>query len=155
MFTKINLNNIIMSIIPMSYFVWSTDFTGAVFVLFGLCVLDLLTGIRKAQYLGILSSSIAISRSKKKAMDYLTLLIAGYLVNMFILSLEPTGYIATFIMSFIGEFINYIFILVVAYLIGVEFYSILENLAKIGVPIPKKIINKWSNNIDIICKDKE
>lgn len=26
MFTKINLNNIIMSIIPMSYFVWSADF---------------------------------------------------------------------------------------------------------------------------------
>ncbi len=57
-----------MSLIPMSYFVWTADFTGAVLVLLGLCCLDLFTGIRKAQKLKIFSSTIAVEITKNKAL---------------------------------------------------------------------------------------
>ncbi|HOR29941.1 MAG TPA: phage holin family protein, partial [Candidatus Syntrophosphaera thermopropionivorans] len=147
MINKINLNNIIMSLIPMSYFVWSADFTGAVLVLLGLCILDLFTGIRKAQKLGELSSRVAIRKSVEKAFNYGTFLIVGYLVNMFVLSLEPTGYLATLVISLFGNIIEYLFIGFVGFLIGVEGYSILENLAAMGMPVPQKLINRWSKNI--------
>lgn len=149
----LNIKQFIMAIIPTSYFVWTADFTGACLILAGLMGLDLITGIRKAIYLGCLSSKIAKEKTIKKILDYTTFLVAGYLVNMFFLSLEPTGYVAKFIMNCIGEFIEYGFIIFVGFLIGVEGYSILENLAEMGMPMPQKIVSVWSKNIkNDICK---
>jgi len=74
---------------------------------------------------------------------------------MFFLSLEPTGYAAKLLMSLIGEFIQYLFILFAGFLIGVEGWSILENLAEMGMPVPMKIISKWGKNVkSITCSEK-
>jgi toxin secretion/phage lysis holin len=144
---KININNILMAIIPASYFLWTDQFTGACMVLFVLMVLDFITGMRKASFLGEFSSTIAREKTVKKAIDYLTILIAGYLINMFYLSVKIDGYVADFIVSMIGGFIHCSFIVFVAVLIAIEFYSIIENLSKMGMPIPKKITDNWSKNI--------
>ena len=156
MFTdKININTIIMGLIPTGYFIWSFDFTGAVIILFLLMILDLLTGIRKAIYLKCLSSRIAVQKSVDKAFNYGTFLIVGYLINMFFLSLEPTGYVANFLMVCVGEFIQYMFIMFAGFLIGVEGWSIIENLSVMGMPVPKKIIKNWGRNIkDNTCDIK-
>lgn len=122
-------------------------------VLFLLMCLDFITGIRKAMFLGCLSSTIARKKSFEKSLNYGTFLIVGYLINMFFLSLEPTGYVAKFIMNLIGEFIQYIFIVFTGFLIGVEGWSVIENLNVIGMPIPQKLINLWGKNIkDETCK---
>jgi phage-related holin len=47
----------------------------------------------------------------------------------------------------IGGFIDCAFILFAGFLIGVEGYSVLENLAKMGQKLPKKIVEEWNNNI--------
>ena len=155
MLSKINENTLILSLIPTGYFIWTLDFTGAILILFLLMCLDLFTGIRKAIYLNCLSSRIAVQKSVDKAFNYGTFLIVGYLINMFFLSLEPTGYAAKLLMSLIGEFIQYLFILFAGFLIGVEGWSILENLAEMGMPVPMKIISKWGKNVkSITCSEK-
>jgi phage-related holin len=66
---------------------------------------------------------------------------------MFYLSLTIGGMVAHFMIDLVGGFLDCIFILFVGFLIGVEGYSILENLAKLGQRIPKKITDNWSKNI--------
>jgi len=144
---KINDTSLAMSMIPTSYFIWTADFTGACIVLFILIVLDLLTGVRKAQKQGCLQSRIAFRKTSEKLINYGTFLLVGYVINMFFLSLEPSGYVAIFLMNLIGEMIEYMFIGFVGFLLGVEGYSILENLAELGMPIPQKIIKNWSKNV--------
>jgi len=136
-----------VGIIPASYFLWTQEFTGACIILFLLIILDTITGIRAAQKNGTLSSSIAVSKTKNKAANYLTILLVGYLMNMFYLSLTIEGMVAHFMIDLVGGFLDCIFILFVGFLIGVEGYSILENLAKLGQRIPKKITDNWSKNI--------
>ena len=137
----------IMGIIPANYFLWTADFAGACLVLFLLIIIDFITGIRAAQKNGTLSSSIAVSKTKNKAANYLTILLVGYLINMFYLALTIDGYVAKFMVSLIGGFLDCIFLLFVGFLIGIEGYSILENLSKMGQRIPKKITDNWSKNI--------
>lgn len=137
----------IMGIIPANYFLWTSDFAGGCLILFVMIVIDFITGMRAAQKQGIFSSGVAISKTKTKAVNYLTILLVGYLMNMFYLSLTIDGYVAQFMISLIGGFLDCIFLLFVGFLIGVEGYSILENLAKLGQRIPKKIIKNWSKNI--------
>ena len=136
-----------LGLIPMNYFLWTNQFTGACFILFILMVVDLITGIRKSIYLGEFNSTIARQKTTKKAMDYLTILIVGYLINMFFLNVSIDGYVAQFMIALIGGFIDCAFIVFAGFLIGVEGYSILENLAKMGVKFPKSIVDKWSKNI--------
>jgi len=153
-FEKININTIIMGLLPTGYFIWSFDFSGAVLILFILMCLDLITGIRKAIYLNCLSSRVAVQKSVDKAFNYGTFLIVGYLINMFFLSLEPTGYVAKFLMSLVGEFIQYLFILFAGFLIGVEGWSIVENLSEMNMPVPMSIISKWGKNVkSITCSN--
>ena len=71
----------------------------------------------------------------------------GYLVNVFFVNVSIDGYVAEFLLSMIGGFLHCAFILFAGFLIGVEGYSILENLAKMGQKLPKKIIKEWSKNI--------
>ena len=137
----------ILGFIPANYFLWTSDFAGACIILFLLIVLDTITGIRAAQKNGTLSSSIAVSKTKDKAINYLTILLVGYLINMFYLSLTIEGMVAHFMIDLVGGFLDCMFILFAGFLIGVEGYSILENLAKIGQKLPKKIIEEWSKNI--------
>lgn len=152
---KINIDNLIMGIIPASYFMWSADFWGAVIILFLLMIIDLITGIRKAIFLGCLSSRVAVQKSREKAFNYGTFLIVGYLINMFFLSLEPSGVIAKFFMTWFGEFVQYMFIGFAGFLIGVEGWSILENLSEMGMPIPQKLVSKWGKNAkENICNPK-
>jgi phage-related holin len=47
----------------------------------------------------------------------------------------------------IGGFLRCAFILFAGFLIGVEGYSILENLSRMGQKLPNKIIKDWNNNI--------
>lgn len=136
-----------MSVIPIGYFLWTDQFTGACIVLFLLIILDTITGIRAAKRLKIFSSNIAIKRTTEKAKNYLTILIVGYLINMFFIHLDVDGYVADFMISLIGGFLHCSFILFAGFLIGVESYSILENLAKLGQKMPKKIVDKWGKNI--------
>ncbi len=136
-----------MGILPASYFIWTDQFTGACIILFLLIVLDTITGIRAAKKLKIFSSTIAVERTTNKAKNYLTILIVGYLMNVFFLNISIDGYVAEFMISMIGGFLRYAFILFAGFLIGVEGYSVLENLAKMGQKLPKKIIKDWNNNI--------
>lgn len=141
------INKIMIGLLPTSYFLWTNQFTGACIVLFLLMVLDGITGVRKAKQQKNFSSTIAREKTKKKALDYLTILLVGYLINMFFINTSIDGLVAEFMISLIGGFIHSAFIIFAGFLIGVEGYSILENLAQMGVPIPKKIIKDWSNNI--------
>lgn len=144
---ELSTKQFIMGIIPANYFLWTADFTGGCIILFLLLIIDTITGIRAAQKNGTFSSAIATAKTKNKAINYLTILIVGYLMNMFYLSLTIDGYVAQFMVSLIGGFLDCIFLLFVGFLIGIEGYSILENLAKMGQRIPKKITDKWSKNI--------
>ena len=136
-----------MGLIPASYFLWTDQFTGACIILFLLIILDTITGMRAAKKLKVFSSTIAIQRTTEKAKNYLTILIVGYLVNVFFVNVSIDGYVAEFLLSIIGGFIDCAFILFAGFLIGVEGYSVLENLAKMGQKLPKKIIKDWNNNI--------
>ena len=144
---SINIKQFIMGILPASYFIWTDQFTGACIILFLLIILDTITGIRAAKKLKIFSSSMAVQRTTEKSKNYLTILIVGYLVNVFFVNVSIDGYVAEFLLSIIGGFLHCSFILFAGFLIGVEGYSILENLAKMGQKIPKKIIKEWSKNI--------
>ena len=144
---NINIKQLIIGILPASYFLWTDQFTGACIILFLLIILDTITGMRAAKKLKVFSSTIAIERASNKAKNYLTILIVGYLVNIFFVNVSIDGYVAEFLLSMIGGFLHCAFILFAGFLIGVEGYSILENLAKIGQKLPKKIIKEWSNNI--------
>ena len=90
---------------------------------------------------------MAIQGATNKAKNYLTILIVGYLVNVFFINVSIDGYVAEFLLSMIGGFLHCAFILFAGFLIGVEGYSILENLAKIGQKLPKKRIKEWSKKI--------
>ena len=136
-----------MGIIPASYFLWTDQFTGACIILFLLIILDTITGMRAAKKLKVFSSTIAIKRASNKAKNYLTILIVGYLINIFFVNVSIDGYVAEFLLSMIGGFIDCAFILFAGFLIGVEGYSILENLAKMGQKLPNKIVEDWSKNI--------
>ena len=144
---SINIKQFIMGILPASYFIWTDQFTGACIILFLLIILDIITGIRAAKKLKIFSSTIAVQRTTEKSKNYLTILIVGYLVNIFFVNVSIDGYVAEFLIAMIGGFLHCAFILFAGFLIGVEGYSILENLAKMGQKIPKKIIEEWSKNI--------
>jgi len=144
---SINIKQFIIGMIPINYFLWTEQFTGACIILVLLMVVDLITGIRKAQFKKEFSSTIAREKTTKKSIDYLTILLVGYLINMFFLNVSIDGYVAEFLVGLIGGFIHCSFIVFVGFLIGVEGYSILENLAQMGQPIPRKIIDKWSKNI--------
>jgi toxin secretion/phage lysis holin len=144
---SINIKQFIMGILPASYFIWTDQFTGACIILFLLIILDTITGMRAAKKLKIFSSSMAAQRATEKAKNYLTILIVGYLVNIFFINVSIDGYVAEFLLGMIGGFLHCAFILFAGFLIGVEGYSILENLAKIGQKLPKKIIKEWSKNI--------
>jgi len=144
---NINIKQFIMGILPASYFLWTDQFTGACIILFLLIILDTITGMRAAKKLKVFSSTIAIQRTTEKAKNYLTILIVGYLVNVFFVNVSIDGYVAEFLLSIIGGFIDCAFILFAGFLIGVEGYSVLENLAKMGQKLPKKIIKDWNNNI--------
>lgn len=137
----------IIGILPASYFLWTQEFTGACIILFLLIILDTITGMRAAKKLKVFSSSIAVQRATEKSKNYLTILIVGYLVNIFFVNVSIDGYVAEFLLSMIGGFIDCIFILFAGFLIGVEGYSILENLAKMGQKLPKKIVEEWGKNI--------
>lgn len=142
-----NIKQFFMGILPASYFIWTDQFTGACIILFLLIILDTITGIRAAKKLKIFSSAMAVQRTTEKSKNYLTILIVGYLVNVFFVNVSIDGYVAEFLLSMIGGFLHCAFILFAGFLIGVEGYSILENLAKIGQKLPKKIIEEWSKNI--------
>ena len=144
---NINIKQFIMGILPASYFLWTEQFTGACIILFLLIVLDTITGMRAAKKLKIFSSTIAVQRTTKKAKNYLTILIVGYLVNVFFINVSIDGYVSEFLIAMIGGFLHCAFILFAGFLIGVEGYSVLENLAKMGQKLPKKIIKEWSKNI--------
>jgi toxin secretion/phage lysis holin len=144
---SINIKQFIMGILPASYFIWTDQFTGACIILFLLIVLDTITGMRAAKKLKIFSSAMAIQGATNKAKNYLTILIVGYLINVFFLNISIDGYVAEFMIASIGGFLRCAFILFAGFLIGVEGYSILENLSKIGQKLPKKIISNWSKNI--------
>ena len=144
---ELSTKQFIMGILPASYFLWTQEFTGACIILFLLIILDTITGIRAAKKLKIFSSTIAAQRTTEKAKNYLTILIVGYLVNIFFINVSIDGYVAEFLIAMIGGFLHCAFILFAGFLIGVEGYSILENLAKIGQKLPKKIIKEWSKNI--------
>ena len=137
----------IMGIIPANYFLWTSDFAGGCLILFVMIVVDFITGIRSAQKQGVFSSRVAVNKTKTKAINYLTILLVGYLINMFYLSLTIEGIVAHFMIDLVGGFLDCMFLLFVGFLIGVEGYSILENLAKMGQKLPEKIINNWSKNI--------
>jgi phage-related holin len=137
----------IMGIIPANYFLWTSDFAGGCLILFVMTVVDFITGMRAAQKEGVFSSGVAISKTKTKAVNYLTILLVGYLINMFYLSLMIEGIVAHFMIDLVGGFLDCMFLLFIGFLIGVEGYSILENLSKIGQKLPKKIISNWSKNI--------
>lgn len=140
-------NILILGFIPASYFIWTDQFTGACIIIFLLMIIDTFTGVRKAKYLGEFSSTIAREKIKKKSLDYLTVLSVGYLVNVFFLNVRVDGYVSEFLMSYIGGFLHCAFIVFAGFLIGVEGYSILENLSQMGVPLPKKIVDNWSKNV--------
>ncbi len=136
-----------MGILPASYFIWTDQFTGACIILFLLIVLDAITGMRAAKKLKIFSSTIAVQRTTEKAKNYLTILIVGYLTNIFFINISIDGYVAEFMIASIGGFLRCAFILFAGFLIGVEGYSVLENLAKMGQKLPKKIVEDWGKNI--------
>lgn len=144
---ELSTKQFIMGILPASYFLWTQEFTGACIILFLLIILDTITGIRAAKKLKIFSSNMAVQRTTEKSKNYLTILIVGYLVNVFFVNVSIDGYVAEFLLSMIGGFIDCAFILFAGFLIGVEGYSVLENLAKMGQKLPKKIIKDWNNNI--------
>jgi len=144
---ELSTKQFIMGIIPASYFLWTDQFTGACIILFLLIILDTITGMRAAKKLKVFSSTIAIKRASNKAKNYLTILIVGYLINIFFINISIDGYVAEFLLSMIGGFLHCSFILFAGFLIGVEGYSVLVNLAKIGQKLPKKIIEEWSKNI--------
>jgi phage-related holin len=48
----------------------------------------------------------------------------------------------------IGGFLRCAFILFAGFLIGVEGYSILENLSKLGQKLPERIVKEWSDHIN-------
>jgi toxin secretion/phage lysis holin len=136
-----------MGILPASYFIWTDQFTGACIILFLLIILDTITGMRAAKKLKIFSSSIAVQRATEKAKNYLTILIVGYLINVFFINVSIDGYVAEFMIASIGGFLRCAFILFAGFLIGVEGYSILENLSRMGQKLPNKIVEDWSKNI--------
>ena len=68
-------------------------------------------------------------------------------MNMFYLSLTIEGIVAHFMIDLVGGFLDCMFLLFVGFLIGIEGYSILENLAKMGQKLPKKIVEGWGKNI--------
>ncbi len=145
---NINIKQFIMGILPASYFLWTEQFTGACIILFLLIILDTITGMRAAKKLKIFSSTIAVQRTTEKSKNYLTILIVGYLANVFFVNVSIDGYVAEFLIAMIGGFLHCAFILFAGFLIGVEGYSIIENLAKMGMPVPQKLINRWSKNIE-------
>ena len=144
---SINIKQFIMGILPASYFLWTDQFTGACIILFLLIILDTITGMRAAKKLKIFSSTIAVQRTTEKSKNYLTILIVGYLVNVFFVNVSIDGYVAEFLIAMIGGFLHCAFILFAGFLIGVEGYSVLENLAKMGQKLPKRIVKEWSKNI--------
>lgn len=137
----------IMGIIPANYFLWTSDFAGGCLILLLLIIIDTLTGIRAAQRNGVFTSSVAIGKAKTKAVNYFTILLVGYLMNMFYLSLQIDGLVARFMVDLIGGCLDCLFLLFIGFLIGIESYSILENLAKLGQKLPKKIVENWNKNI--------
>lgn len=136
-----------MGLLPASYFIWSADFAGGCLILFVMIVIDFITGMRAAQKQGLFSSGVAISKTKTKAVNYLTILLVGYLMNMFYLSLQIDGLVARFMVDLIGGCLDCLFLLFIGFLIGIEGYSILENLAKLGQKLPKRIVENWSKNM--------
>ena len=144
---ELSIKQFIMGILPASYFIWTDQFTGACIILFLLIILDTITGMRAAKKLKIFSSTIAVQRTTEKAKNYLTILIVGYLVNIFFVNVSIDGYVAEFLIDSIGGFLRCAFILFVGFLIGVEGFSVLENLAKMGQKLPNKIIKEWNDKI--------
>ena len=144
---ELSTKQFMVGILPASYFLWTDQFTGACVILFLLIILDTITGMRAAKKLKVFSSTIAIKRASNKAKNYLTILIVGYLINIFFVNVSIDGYVAEFLLSMIGGFLHCSFILFAGFLIGVEGYSILENLAKMGQKLPNKIVEDWSKNI--------
>ena len=144
---ELSTKQFIMGILPASYFIWTDQFTGACIILFLLIVLDTITGMRAAKYLKIFSSAMAIQGATNKAKNYLTILIVGYLINVFFLNISIDGYVAEFMIASIGGFLRCAFILFAGFLIGVEGYSVLENLAKMGQKLPNKIIKEWNDKL--------
>ena len=144
---ELSTKQFMVGILPASYFLWTDQFTGACIILFLLIILDTITGMRAAKKLKVFSSTIAIKRASNKAKNYLTILIVGYLINIFFVNVSIDGYVAEFLLSMIGGFLHCSFILFAGFLIGVEGYSVLENLAKMGQKLPNKIVEDWSKNI--------
>lgn len=144
---ELSTKQLIMGIIPANYFLWTSDFAGGCLILLLLIIIDTLTGIRAAQRNRVFTSSVAISKAKTKAVNYFTILLVGYLMNMFYLSLQIDGLVARFMVDLVGGCLDCLFLLFTGFLIGVESYSILENLAKLGQKLPKKIVEKWNKNI--------
>ncbi len=139
--TKIGL-----SLIPTAYFIWTDQFTGACIVLFLLIILDTLAGVISACRRKEFCSSILKDRAVLKSSNYLIYLIAGYLVHMFIISIETSGWVTGLFYNLLGDLVDCTFIGFVGFLIIGELLSILENLSIMGCPLPQRIIEKISTN---------
>ena len=96
---ELSIKQFMVGIIPASYFLWTQEFTGACIILFLLIILDTITGMRAAKKLKVFSSSIAVQRATEKAKNYLTILIVGYLVNIFFVNVSIDGYVAEFLLG--------------------------------------------------------
>jgi toxin secretion/phage lysis holin len=142
------ITKIILELIPAGYFIWTGQFTGACMILFLLMILDMLTGIRKAQHLKTISSTIWRQKTAKKLLDNTTVILLGYFLNMFFLNVQFDGYIAEFLFSFFGGIMKGSFLIFIGWLVGCETYSILENLAEMGMKVPNKIVCNLSKNLE-------
>ena len=108
---ELSTKQFMVGILPASYFLWTDQFTGACIILFLLIILDTITGMRAAKKLKVFSSTIAIQRTTEKAKNYLTILLVGYLINIFFVNISIDGYVAEFLLSMIGGFLHCSFFL--------------------------------------------
>ena len=136
-----------ISVLPATYFIWTGQFTGACLILFFLVIIDTITGLRKACIKKEFSTQVLKDKVGRKSANYLTYLITGYLIHVFIINIQADGWIADFFVSLLGSLINCTFIGFIAFLIGGEIMSIFENLAILGQPLPKEIMKKINKDI--------
>ena len=105
-------------------FLFGVEFLPFVGVLIILVLLDTITGVWGAKLNGETISSKRFIASVPKLIRYLIFIAAGHLLQLTI------------------PFEMYIENVVLVFLAATEFISIMENLGKSGMPVPKKLLNQ-------------
>lgn len=132
------------SIIPAGYFIWTQDMQAALITLIAIAILDGLTGVAKAGYLGTFKTKILWDKTLWKIAKLTLAITLGYFLDIGI----GNGGVPSF------SFLSGVFIYFCFFFASVEGLSILENLDDMDLPVPTGFIKYFRRNLDK-CEPQE